>query len=94
MAKLNKEEKALSRSYDRGEWKSVKNRKSEIGRYQSYVREALQKSRRVNIRITPQDLEGVQQKAVEEGIPYQTLMASVIHKYVMGRFVERGPNNR
>ena len=90
MAKLTREEKALSRSYDRGEWKPVKHRKAEIGRYQSYVREALQKSRRVNIRISPQDLDGMRRRAIQEGIPYQTLMASVIHKYVTGRFVERG----
>ena len=90
MAKLHKEEKKLLRSYDRGEWRSVRNRKAAIGRYQSYVREALQKTKRVNIRISPQDLEGIQQKAIAEGIPYQTLMASVIHKFVAGRFYERG----
>lgn len=89
MAKLTNDEKKLSRSYDKGDWKPVKHRKGEIKRYQSYVREALQKSSRVNIRISPQDLEGMQQKALEEGIPYQTLMASVIHKYVAGSLVER-----
>jgi len=89
MNKLNNEEKRIVRSYARGDWKSVKNRKTEVRRYQSYVRDALQKSSRVNIRISPQDLEGMQQRAVEEGIPYQTLMASVIHKFVAGRFVER-----
>lgn len=89
MKKLNKDEKELSRSYERGEWKPVSNRKGEIRRYQSYVRDALQKSRRINIRLSPQDLEGMQQRAVQEGIPYQTLVASVIHKYVTGRLVER-----
>ncbi|HAM36446.1 MAG TPA: antitoxin [Elusimicrobia bacterium] len=89
MNRLSNEEKQITRSYARGEWKSVKNRKAEVRRYRSYVRDALQKSSRVNIRISPQDLEGMQQRALEEGIPYQTLMASVIHKYVAGRFVER-----
>ena len=89
MDKLNNEEKRIVRSYARGDWKSVKNRKTEVRRYQSYVRDALQKSSRVNIRISPQDLDGMQQRAIEEGIPYQTLMASVIHKFVAGRFVER-----
>lgn len=87
MAKLSKEEKQIAASYGRGEWKPV--RKSEFRRYQSYVREALQKNKRVNIRISPQDLEGMQQKAVEEGIPYQTLMASVIHKFVAGRLIDK-----
>lgn len=89
MGKLTNEEKKIARSYARGDWKPVKNRKAEVRRYQSYVRNALQKSSRVNIRISPQDLEGMQQKAIEEGIPYQTLMASVIHKYVAGRLTER-----
>lgn len=89
MGRLTKEEKDISRTFARGEWKSVKNRKTELRRYQSYAREALQKSSRVNIRLSPQDLEGMQMRALDEGIPYQTLMASVIHKYVSGRLVER-----
>lgn len=88
MAKLNKEEKKLERSFARGEWKAVP--KSEVRRFQGYFREAVQKSKRINIRLSPGDLEGMQRRAVEEGIPYQTLMASVIHKYVTGRLVERG----
>ena len=87
MAKLTKEEKKLERSFARGEWKSVP--KSEVRRYQGYFREAVKKSRRINIRLSPIDLEGMQKRAVEEGIPYQTLMASVIHKYVTGRLVEK-----
>jgi predicted DNA binding CopG/RHH family protein len=90
MSKLTKEEKEIARSYERGEWKPVANRKPEIRRYQSYARDALQKSKRINIRLSPQDLEGMQQRAVEEGIPYQTLVASIIHKFVTGRLVERG----
>jgi len=90
MNKLTKAEKEIERSYERGEWKPVPNRKGEIRRYQSYVRDALQKSKRINIRLSPQDLEGMQQRAVEEGIPYQTLVASVIHKFVTGRLIERG----
>ncbi len=90
MSKLTKEEKEIARSYDRGEWKPVTNQKAETRRYQSYARDALQKSKRINIRLSPQDLEGMQQRAVEEGIPYQTLVASIIHKFVTGRLVERG----
>ena len=89
MAKLDDEEKRLARSYNRGEWKPVKDQKKEIRRYQSYARDAIQKSSRVNIRLSPHDLAGMQARAIEEGIPYQTLMASIIHKYVTGRLVER-----
>ncbi len=90
MNKLTKEEKDIVRSFDRGEWKPVPNQKGEKRRYQSYARDALQKSKRINIRLAPQDLEGMQQRAVVEGIPYQTLVASVIHKFVTGRLIERG----
>ena len=88
MARLNKEEKELERSFARGEWKSVP--KSEVRRYRGYFREAVKKSKRINIRLSPLDLEGMQRRAVQEGIPYQTLMASVLHKYVSGRLVEKG----
>ena len=90
MSKLTKEEKEITRSNERGEWKPVANRKAEVRRYQSYARDALQKSARINIRLSPQDLEGMQQRAMQEGIPYQTLVASIIHKFVTGRLVERG----
>lgn len=87
MSRLKKEERDLERSVARGEWRSVP--KAELRRYQSYAKAALQKSRRINIRLSPQDLEGMQQRAVEEGIPYQTLVASIIHKFVTGRLIER-----
>ena len=75
-------------SFEKGEWKPVKNQKKENARYRELAAETLRKSRRVNIRITAMDLEGLQAKAAEEGLPYQTLMASVLHKYVLGRLVD------
>ena len=75
-------------SFERGEWQPVKNQKKVAGRYQEMAAANLAKSRRVNIRITALDLEGLQAKAAEEGLPYQTLMASVLHKYVSGRLVD------
>ena len=89
MAKLNKEEKDLLKSYDAGQWKSVKPSKEDSRRYQSYARSTFQKDRRVNIRISSKDLEDMRKKALQEGIPYQTLMASVIHKYVSGVLKDR-----
>ncbi len=76
-------------SYERGEWRSVKNLKSEMNRYRTIARATLRKDKRVNIRLSSQDLEGLQKKAIEDGIPYQTLMASVIHRYVSGRLLEK-----
>ena len=89
MPKLNEEEKQILESYEKEEWKSVKNAKAESQRYQEYARSTFQKDRRVNIRVSTKDLEGIQKKAIEEGIPYQTLISSILHKYVSGRLVEK-----
>lgn len=89
MVKLDKEEKALLRSVDSGEWRPIKNMKAEVRKYQGYARATLNKDRRINIRISSKDLDGVQRRALEEGIPYQTLISSVIHKYVAGALVHR-----
>lgn len=83
-------ETEIARSLEKGEWKPIKNLKKEMERYREAAAETLLKNRRVNIRISAMDLEGLQAKAAEEGLPYQTLMASVLHKYVSGRLVE-GP---
>ena len=91
MPRLNKEEKELLESYERGEWESVKKAKAELQRYQEYARSTFQKDRRVNIRISTKDLEGIQKKAIQEGIPYQTLISSILHKYLSGRLIEKSP---
>jgi predicted DNA binding CopG/RHH family protein len=83
--KLDKEEKELLASVERGEWVSVNPTKKELQRYAQAARNTLRKTQRINIRLTAYDLEGLRAKAVEEGIPYQTLIASVLHKYVSGR---------
>jgi len=89
MPRMNKDEKELLDSYERGDWKSVKKAKFESKRYQEYARSTFKKDRRVNIRISTKDIEGIQKKALEEGIPYQTLMASILHKYVSGSLSEK-----
>ena len=88
MAKLTKEEREIERSFMRGEWRPAP--KSEVLRLQKAVRASLKKDKRINIRLSSQDLDGMRQRALQEGIPYQTLMASVIHKYLSGRLIERG----
>ena len=85
---LDDEEKDLVESIERGEWKSVRNRSQAIKKHQQYARNTLRKDKRVNIRISSLDLDALQTKAVEDGIPYQTLMASVLHRYVAGRLKE------
>ena len=86
---LDNEEKDILTSYDRGEWRPVKNQKQEIKRLGEYAKNTLRKDKRINIRISSKDLDQAQAIAAEEGIPYQTLISSIIHKYVSGRLVEK-----
>jgi predicted DNA binding CopG/RHH family protein len=83
--KLDGFEKDILASFERGEWKQVKNASVEKKRYQSYARAFLKKNKRINIRIAEYDLKAIQVKAMEEGMPYQTLISSVLHKFVNGR---------
>jgi predicted DNA binding CopG/RHH family protein len=78
----------------RGEWESVKNVEAEIRKHQVYARNTLKKDKRVNIRISSKDLEELQGIALEDGIPYQTLMSSILHRYVTGRLVEKPRSNK
>ncbi|MDP2938514.1 MAG: antitoxin [Candidatus Omnitrophota bacterium] len=88
--KLDKEEQELLTSVEKGEWVPVKNMKAVIDKYAKYVKNTLKKDQRISIRISKQDLIGIQSKAVDEGIPYQTLVTSVVHKYVTGHLVSKG----
>ncbi len=83
--KTKQEEKDMLESVERGEWETVPNVEKEVKRYQVYARATFRKDKRVNIRISEKDLISIQKRAVEEGIPYQTLMSSVLHKFVSGR---------
>lgn len=89
LARLTREEKELQNSYKRGEWGSVKNLKKEISRYQEVAKATFRKDKRINIRISTKDLEEIQKRALEEGIPYQTLISSILHKYVSGTLVRK-----
>ncbi|MBN2804608.1 MAG: antitoxin [Deltaproteobacteria bacterium] len=87
--KLDKDEKVILDSYENEEWESVKTKKN-VTKYQAIAQTTLKKDKRVNIRISERDLELLQERAFREGIPYQTLMSSVLHKYVTGIFSEKG----
>ena len=92
--KLDKKEQDILDSFERGEWKPAANRRQEIARHVAYARNTLAKDSRVNIRISSKDLEELQAIAVEDGMPYQTLMASVLHRFASGRFVETTSRTR
>ncbi|MDL1958425.1 MAG: antitoxin [Deltaproteobacteria bacterium] len=92
--KLDKEEKDLLDSYERGEWKSVKNLEGEIEKHRGYARQTLRKDKRVNIRISSMVLDELQTRAVEDGMPYQTLISSILHRFITGRFIEKPRSNK
>lgn len=92
--KLDKEEKEILDSFERGEWRQVKNLKVEVKKHQEYARKTLKKDKRVNIRISSKDLEEIQVLAVENGLPYQTLMTSILHRYVNGSLIDKPRPNR
>lgn len=90
MSKTNDNERKILRAFERGELKSVAT-KRELAKFKAAARATAIKDRRINIRLSSGDLSDIQVKALEEGIPYQTLIASVLHKYVSGRLVEPAP---
>ena len=85
MAKSDREDAELLDSYDAGEWRPVAERDAELARYREYAAATFRKDRRINIRISAKDLDALKKRALEEGLPYQTLISSVLHKYVSGR---------
>lgn len=89
MVRIDREEQDVSESFERDEWKPVADREAERDRYRQYAHTTFKKDMRVNIRMSGRDLDAIKKRALEEGIPYQTLMASILHKYADGRLVEK-----
>ena len=76
-------------AFEKGKLKSVGTSKAALKKYRLAAQATFIKNRRVNIRLSSPDLMDIQARALEEGVPYQTLIASVLHKFVTGRFIER-----
>jgi len=85
--KIDADEKELLESVERGEWKSAGGKRGRT-RYSRYAKATFRKDRRLNIRLSSKDLEAIQKRALAEGLPYQTLIASLLHKYASGRLKE------
>ena len=86
--KMDADEKELLESVERGEWKSAKGGKRKRTQYSRYAKATFRKDRRLNIRLSSKDLEAIQKRALAEGLPYQTLISSLLHKYASGRLRE------
>ena len=88
MKKLDRYEQGLLRVYEKGTLVSARPTRSQLRALGDAARATFIKSRRVNIRLSAADLMDIQARAYEEGVPYQTLIGSVLHKYVSGRLRE------
>lgn len=88
MSKLSTEERDILESFEKGKLKRSKHAADTQKRHQAYAEAMFRKDARINIRLSSKDLRGLQKKALAEGIPYQTLIASILHKYLEGRLRE------
>ena len=91
MARLDKEEREILRAFECGELKSIPGKEAELKRHREYAAATFKQNQRVNIRLSTRDLNALQKRALSEGVPYQTLIASILHKYVDGQFLEKTP---
>ena len=90
MSDINAYELEILKAFESGQLKSIAS-KSELAKFKAAARASAIKDKRVNIRLSSVDLTDIQVKAMEEGVPYQTLIPSVLHKYVSGKLVELSP---
>jgi len=86
---IDQEEKDLMKSIERDEWQPVKNIDQEREKAIAAARNTLKKDKRINLRLSQKDYQQIQIKAIEEGIPYQTLISSLVHKYLNGSLTPR-----
>ena len=89
MSRLDSEETEILEAFEKGELKHTRDSKNEIERHRAVAEATFKKDARINIRLSSRDLRSLQARALQEGIPYQTLVASVLHKFVDGRLVDK-----
>lgn len=92
--KYNKEEKDILDAYEQGKMKLDTPSKKEIEAIKAAAKKTLIKSKRITIRLYDHDYRGIQKKAIEMGVPYQTLISGVIHQYIEGELPSKQNNNR
>jgi predicted DNA binding CopG/RHH family protein len=89
MAKLDAEEREILEAFETDQLKPIENKDAELKKHREYAAATFKKDQRINIRISSRDLQAIKKRALSEGIPYQTLIASVLHKYVDDQLVDR-----
>jgi len=86
--KYDKEEQSILDAYEKGEIKVRSPLKKEMNNVKAIAETTFRKNRRITIRLYDHDYQGIQKKAMEKGIPYQTLISGMIHQYIEGELVE------
>ncbi len=86
---IDDEEKDLIRSIEKDEWKESRETTKQKKLAKEYAEATIRKDKRMNIRISERDLKNLKKKALEEGIPYQTMVSMILHKYLAGRYSEQ-----
>jgi len=89
MSKRKSEEQEILEAFESGGLKRVANLGHELEVHRLVAEETFKKDARINIRLSSRDLRALQARALQEGIPYQTLVSSVLHKFVDGQLVEK-----
>jgi predicted DNA binding CopG/RHH family protein len=92
MAELDQEEMEILDAFEAGKLKRVQNIDQEIIRHQAMAEATFKKDARINIRLSSRDLRALQVRALQEGMPYQTLVSSVLHKFVDGQLIDKSAN--
>ncbi len=92
MKKTDAYEESILKAYDKGELKPKSPDRADLAKFKAAATATFIKDRRVNIRLSSPDLMDIQARAMEEGIPYQTFIASILHKYASGRLTEKPSN--
>lgn len=78
---LDKNEKKLLKDFESGRFKSVSGIQKKVSQYRQYARQTMNKTKNINIRLSNKDLQKIKAKAMEKGMPYQTLISSLLHQY-------------
>ena len=86
---LDQEEREILDAFESGEMQPLANAKEEIEKHRKYAAATFKKDKRINIRLASRDLSAIQKMALSEGIPYQTFIASILHKFADGRYSEK-----
>ncbi|MEK7747968.1 MAG: hypothetical protein AAB300_02685 [Nitrospirota bacterium] len=87
--KLNEEEKNILTAYEKGKMKALSPSKQELSEMKLTAKNTFRKNKSITIRLYNHDFTGIQKKAMEMGIPYQTLISGMIHRYVEGALIEK-----